>query len=159
MRSFTRCPAFLFALSLLMAASCRDEVSPADGLVATLTTSAPSTRPSEIVTVSIVVSNYSEDTRQFISGYCLSLPFVLESSTGEVVEPTGQAQACTLGSPPVETLAPGDFFTVVTEWGGTGRIGNQRTPMSAGTYRVRPRVLVPGADPLSGSAISFAITN
>jgi hypothetical protein len=140
------------AVCLVMA--CGESTSPTEGVqvgasaVPTLITVGGS------IEVNLTVFNAGSETRKIILSHCTP-PYEIVNAAGVVVAPGDRA--CTLEVQAPTTLPPLTSVDFSDTWTGDAK-SPSGSPLPAGTYRIRPRVMVVGADYVYGNEIQITIS-
>lgn len=142
---------------------CSNPVSPRDALQIETSVSAPTIRPGEPVTVSVVVTNRGGRTQQIQveSGFCPAASFVVTQGDGTPIRPAGAI--CSTALPRPKELGPGESITLTSRWFGdlhpeaSMQAPSSTSMLPAGTYRVRGSALVHGFGLLEGPPVELRI--
>ncbi len=130
---------------LAVAVACSNPFSPTSDIRVETSLSALYVRPEEPVTVTVVVTNRGERTREVMggSGFCPA-PFTATAADGTVIRPSA---LCTAISTPPEKLAPGRSLTFNVTWFGDDPYsvpGQRPNVLPTGSYQIRGTVGVIG---------------
>jgi hypothetical protein len=131
----------LLAVAACLLVGC-DTTSPRDGVLVTAATSRSSISPGQALSINLTIYNRGDEDVQLGIDECVP-PYEILNERGDVVGPG--ARMCSLALMAPIIVAAGGSTTYTTTWAGdsTG-IGPADGPnyLSAGTYSIRPRVLV-----------------
>ena len=149
-------------LLLLLGAAvlgCEDPNSPTGGIVVKASLgSSPTMRVGSTISIPIQIRNDSDENRELALGEC-EPPFEVLNQSGEVVGPNGRI--CTLELKPTTPLGPGASLDYTSTWQGdsnTPSATGQSIPVPAGSYFIRPRVMVVGLGFAYGTPVPLTIT-
>lgn len=143
---------------LTVAVACSNPVSSASDIRVETSLSAPYVRPEEPVTVTVVVTNRGDRTREVMdgSGFCPA-PFTATATDGTVVRPS---VLCTAIARPPEKLAPGKSLSFTAVWSGRHTLWTS-TPepneLPTGSYQERGTVAVIGVGEVVSPPVELLI--
>lgn len=138
---------------------CGDPTSPTGGIVVTAVLgSSPTMRVGSTLSIPLKIRNESDEPRELSLGEC-EPPFEVLNPSGDVVGPAGRV--CTLELKPTTPLGPRGSLDYTSTWQGDSKTPSstgQSIPVPAGSYFIRPRVMVVGAGYAYGTPVSLTIT-
>lgn len=137
---------------------CTDPTSPAGGIVVTAAfASNPTMKAGTTISIPVQIRNESDAHRELALGEC-EPPFEILNQAGAVVGPN--ARFCTLELKPPTPLGPGVSLEYTSTWAGdsnTPTATGQSIPVPAGSYYIRPRVMVVGLGWAYGTPVPLTI--
>lgn len=137
---------------------CGDPTSPTGGIVVrAVLGSSPTMRIGSTMSIPIEIRNEGGENRELALGEC-EPPFEVLDQSSKVVGPDGRF--CTLELKPPTPLGPGASLDYTSTWHGdsnTPSSTGQPIPVPAGSYFIRPRVMVIGVGYAYGTPVPLTI--
>lgn len=137
---------------------CDDPGSPTAGIVVeAVLGAAPTMKVGSTISIPIRIRNQSGELRQLALGEC-DPPFEVLNQSNVVVGPG--ARICTLELKPPTPVGAGASLDYTSTWQGdsnTPSATGQSIPVPAGSYSIRPRVMVIGTGYVYGPPVPITI--